>query len=105
MTNKSRNKGDREEREVINLLRSLGVSCERTLESGKRPDGSNTWDITIYPDPNSILRGECKVRADGFKQIYDWLKNDFLTIRADRKERLYVIPERFFIKLLLGLKK
>lgn len=105
MANKSRNKGDREERDVVNLLRSLGISCERTLESGKRPDGSNTWDITIFPNPDSIMRGECKVRADGFKQIYDWLKNDFLTIRADRKERLYVIPERFFIKLLKGYGK
>lgn len=97
MPNRHREKGDREERDVVNRLRKKGFDCERTLESGKRSDGTEPHDISIYVRgrEGTPLKGECKLRADGFKQVYKWLAdNDFLTIRADRKERLVVMPER-----------
>jgi hypothetical protein len=101
MANKSKTKGDSEERNIVNMHRELGFRCERTLEAGARSDGSDTYDIDLYLDGDSATIGECKLRKDGFKQIYKWLgDNDFLTIRADRKDRLYVIPERMWLKFI-----
>lgn len=102
MSSKSKRKGDNEERAIINLHREKGYHCERTLQAGARSDGSETYDIDLYLDKDAApIIGECKIRARGFKQIYDWLgQNDFLTIRQDRGERLYVLPERFWLELL-----
>jgi len=103
--NKSRNKGDREERDVVNLLRSLGfANTERTLERGKRSDGSAAWDIDLplCDKANTTLHGECKVRRSGFASIYSYIaNNDFLTIRANNQKRLWVLSEETLI-LLLG---
>ena len=96
---KSLRKGQNEERSIVNLLRSHGFECKRTLESGARSDGSVTWDIDLVLHRN--FKGECKVRKNGFKSIYDWMsENDFVTIRADRSERLYVFPEEVVLELL-----
>jgi hypothetical protein len=103
---KSRNKGANEERAIVNLHRDMGVRAQRTLEAGARSDGSVTYDLDVYAfgEEEAPLIGECKIRADGFKQIYDWLgENDFLTIRADRKERLYVVPEELWKTILKRL--
>lgn len=107
LPNRSKQKGDREERSIVNLHRALGFTCERTLESGKRSDGSDPWDITIET-PIGELRGECKVSKSNFKMLYDWIAKgddvDFLTIRRDGEERLYVLPERLWEKFLVTLK-
>ena len=107
MTNKSKNKGSNEERAVVNLLREHGFTCQRTLEAGARPDGSNTWDIDLYARgiDRAPLIGECKIRASGYKTLYDQLgENDFLTVRADRKPRLWVFREEVAIELFKGLR-
>jgi Holliday junction resolvase len=47
------------------------------------------------------LTWECKVRSNGFKQIYEWLDaedKDALAIKADRKEWLVVMPLSTFLK-------
>jgi hypothetical protein len=101
--NSQKQKGDREERAIVMLHKQLGFECQRTLEGGARSDGSDTYDIDLYlngPDEAAVI-GECKVRASGFKQLYDWLgDNNFLTVRADKKERLYVVPEWFWKELI-----
>jgi len=105
MTNKSKAKGDNEERCVVNHFREKGFACDRTLEKGARSDGSQTWDIDLFNKgrENAPLIGECKIRKDDFKRLYEWKgENDFLTIRADRKERLYVISEDLFTQLVGG---
>jgi hypothetical protein len=102
---KSRDKGNREERDVVNLLRNLGFThAERTLERGARSDGSPAWDIDLplSDENNTTLRGECKIRKSGFASIYGYLaNNDFLTIRANNQKRLWVLSEETLI-LLLG---
>lgn len=106
MSNSSKRKGDTEERAVVNLMRSLGFKCLRTLESGARSDGSATWDIDLYARGNdeAPLIGECKARQR-YKLVYDDLgENDFLTVRMDRKDRIYIFPEHVALKLLLALK-
>ena len=100
---KSKRKGSVEERAVVNLHRELGFVAERTLESGARSDGTSTWDVNLLlgDKNNTSLRGECKVRANGFSTIYSMLADaDFLTIRADRKRRLYVMPEDTWLLLI-----
>lgn len=105
MPSKSKTKGDKEERRIVNALRAIGISCKRTLEAGARSDGSLTHDIDIHldskdPDTATMI-GECKLRANGFIKIYKWLGiNDFLTIRADRKPALYVVSEGVFFDYL-----
>lgn len=109
MANRSKQKGDTEERAVVNLHREQGYQAQRTLESGARGDGTiPTWDIDLIirtmHGKTDYFKGECKIKKDGFKMIYDYLgDNDFLTIRADRKERLYVIPERMWLDYLNSL--
>lgn len=100
---KSRNKGANEERSVVNLHRSIGIECKRTLESGARSDGSATFDIDIYPHgiDNAAIIGECKCRESIGDYLWDWLgENDFVTLRKNRKDRLYLIPERMWLDLL-----
>jgi hypothetical protein len=39
-----------------------------------------------------MLRIECKARADGFRQLYDWLdRRDVLIVKSDRHEPLVVV--------------
>ena len=106
MASKSTRKGDSEERAIVNMLREKGYSIERTLQGGARSDGSKTYDLDFYAygQDETPLIGECKLRASGFKQIYKWLDdNDFLTIRADRQERLWVLPERVILDIISKL--
>lgn len=108
MPNRSKIKGSNEERAVVNLHKDWGFEVKRTLENGKRSDGSETWDIDLYArgKDKAPFVGECKIKADGFKTIYDMLGlNDFLTLRADKKDRLYVIPERVWAELTSNTKR
>lgn len=108
MPNRSKQKGDREERDIVNLHREWGFIVERTLESGKRSDGSEPWDITLKTSLG-ILRGECKILSRGFQMIYKWFSKgddiDFLTIRQDRGERLYIITESLWKKMVDKIKE
>jgi hypothetical protein len=47
-------------------------------------------------------KGESKARAEGFRQIYQWLAGgaDFLALRADRQPWLIVLPIERFKELL-----
>lgn len=86
----SRDKGARNERELVNLLRERGIHAERVPLSGAA-HGSFSGDI-IATLGGRLQRIECKVRADGFKQIYGWLDgNDILAIKRDRDEWLVVM--------------
>ncbi len=77
-----RDKGLRAERELAKLL-----GGERVPLSGAA-GGSYTGDAVAHG-----LRYECKVRAGGFKQLYEWLgDNDALAVKADRKPWLIVVP-------------
>lgn len=100
---RSRNKGNNEERAIVNLHREWGVRAERTLEKGARPDGSNTWDVDIYAfgKDEAPLIGECKCRESIGDWVWEYLgENDFLTLRKNRKQRLYVVPERVWKRLI-----
>lgn len=85
-----RDKGLRSEREFAKL-----IGGERVPLSGAA-GGSYTGDVI-----GMGMTWECKVRADGFKQLYMWLgSNDALAVKADRKEWLVVVPLSKFKELI-----
>lgn len=87
---KSRDKGARSERAIVNLFRDHGVASERVPLSGAA-GGSFAGDIIVDLAGKQITL-EAKVRAGGFKQIYEWLGNNFgLVIKSDRNPPLIVI--------------
>ncbi|SDY22579.1 hypothetical protein [Thermoactinomyces sp. DSM 45892] len=90
MGRSQRDKGLRAEREFAKL-----IGGERVPLSGAA-GGSYTGDVI-----GLNCRWECKVRGNGFKQIYGWLEgNDALAIKADRKEWLVVMPISQFKDML-----
>jgi hypothetical protein len=85
----SRDKGNRAERAIVNLL--SGFKAERVPFSGSA-GGSYLGDLTV-PIAGVSRVVEVKVRAKGFRQLYDWLINrDILIVMADRCEPLVVLP-------------
>ena len=109
---KSRSKGARSERALVNLLREHGLDAVRVPLSGAckgfRADVEIRGKLRISADGDSVttheldppLKIESKVRANGFKQIYNWLDgNDALAIKADGKEWLVVVPLKEWVKL------
>ena len=76
-----RTKGFSAEREIVNICKSHGIPCERSVAS-------------VYPDlkwgiekrPVSVKR-----RANGLKWAYEELENhDFVLFRADRQPWLKI---------------
>jgi len=88
---RSKRKGSRTEREFAKL-----IGGERIPLSGAA-GGSYTGDVKGLG-----LLWECKVRKDGFKQLYKWLEGDVdaLAVKADRKEWLVVLPAEKLLKIL-----
>ncbi len=88
-------KGSSFEREIVNKHKQWGVDAKRVPLSGATDFAKH--DVMI-----SGISAECKIRANGFKQIYDWLAEepDVLICRADRKETFYVLPEKTWMQFL-----
>jgi len=86
--NRSRDKGNRIEREIVNRHLDAGIYAERVPLSGAA-GGSFSGDLRI-----GELRGEVKARrsGEGFKTLERWLgDNDLLFLRRDRSEPLVVM--------------
>jgi Holliday junction resolvase len=87
----SRDKGNRAERAIVNLLKERGFKAERVPLSGSA-GGSYMGDLTV-PIAGISRVVEVKVRARGFRQLYGWLVNrDILIVLADRSEPLVILP-------------
>jgi hypothetical protein len=87
----SRQKGNRAERAIVNLLKENGLKAERVPLSGSA-GGSYLGDLTV-PIAGASRVVEVKVRAKGFRQLYDWLVNrDLLIVTAVRCEPLVILP-------------
>ena len=103
MTNRNKQRGDELERQIVNMLRTNGFTCERTLEAGARSDLSPTWDIDLKVGDKK-RRLECKRKKSGFKFIYESLgDNDMLICRQDRHPPFYVVSEGFLLELMRKL--
>lgn len=104
MPNRSKQKGDRYERQIVNDLRESGFEAERTLERGARSDGTPTWDIDLKA-LGSSYRGECKsYGANSFKTDYKWLEGvDFVFKKANNKSTIVMMDYDLFKELISGL--
>jgi hypothetical protein len=95
---KSKRKGSRIERELVQRHRAAGIDAERVPLSGAA-GGSYTGDIRIQGG----LVAEVKARAggDGFKTLERWLgDNDLLFLRRDRSTPLVVMPWALYARLM-----
>ena len=100
MGNASRDKGARFERSIVKAAWTHNLEARRVPLSGALPD--HPQDAVIRDRDGRNWRLEAKKRANGFKQIYDWLGNgaDALVIGADRQRALVVCDLGDFLELL-----
>lgn len=98
MTHPSKRKGNRIEREIVDLHRDIGVNCSRVPLSGAA-GGDYSGDIRIA----NLGIGEVKSRSQGqgFKTLEGWLgNNDALFLRRDRAKPLVVLSWETYVKLI-----
>jgi Holliday junction resolvase len=87
---RSRSKGVRTERAILNALKAPGFAAVRVPLSGA-VGGRFAGDI-ILPLMSRDLCVEVKARAHGFRKLYSWLDGrDVLIVKADRREPLVVV--------------
>ena len=87
---RSRDKGARVERGIVMALQAAGLAAVRVPLSGAA-GGRFSGDV-IMPLAGRDLCLEVKARADGFRKLYDWLRDrDVLIVKADRQEPLVVV--------------
>ena len=90
--NKSKAKGNRFERECLELLKSNGFTGERAYGSNGRALGeSETVDLVFYANGEKI-KVQCKVRNKIAKYIKPPVECDVTLIKEDRGE-IYVIQK------------
>jgi hypothetical protein len=95
---KSRDKGLRNEQELVNAFREAGLSAWRVPLSGAA-GGEYGGDLRVE---GKTFEAKTKANANGFKSLYGWLGNNFgLFVRTDRKEALVVLRLSDFIALLI----
>ena len=89
---KPRQKGVRAERALARLLIAYGFTAQRVPLSGSAR--GYPGDITL-PLLGVVRVVEVKCRADGFRELYQWLDGrDLLIVKADRRPALVVVPLR-----------
>jgi len=97
----SRDKGARNERKIVNLLRDAGIDAARVPLSGSA-GGRFAGDIDIHINGQQ-LTGEVKARSTGggFTTILKWLgDNDLLFLVADHKPPNVLMPISIFNSLI-----
>lgn len=104
MTHPSKQKGNRAEREIVDLHKEINVPCVRVPLSGA-VGGDFSGDLRIGSGPPGDIRwcAEVKARANGqgFVTLEKWLgKNEMLFLRRDRAKPLVVLPWEIYAKLI-----
>lgn len=95
-----RQKGDRFEREMVNVLQEQGIGAERQPLSGSL-GGKFDKDLTV-PVQGLDWKAECKHYADGrgFTMLYDWIWGArLLFLKKDRHRTLVVMSLEDFAAL------
>jgi hypothetical protein len=101
---RSRDKGNRLERQLVALLQRAGIAAERIPLSGSA-GGKFAGDLSI-PVLGVDRCCECKVRGNGFGRLYAWLdQRDLLIVRADRREPLVVVPLKLAIEIAVSAER
>ena len=101
MSARNKARGYEHEREIVLWAQANGIECRRIFGSGafKHQLGDEfAGDIVL-----AGLRVEAKRRKTGFKVIYDAFDqddSDVVCVRADRKERLWIVKDDLQLRLL-----
>ncbi len=89
---RSRSKGARTERSIVQALQANGIAAVRVPLSGAAAAGGRFAGDIVLPLLGRDLCVEVKARADGFRELYCWLnQRDVLIVKADRHEPLVVL--------------
>ena len=100
MANRAKQKGDRIEREIVELHKDLEIDAQRIPLSGAA-GGHFVGDIKIG---NIIAEVKARSEGSGFKMLEKWLgDNHLLFLRQDRKNPLVVIPWDVYSKMICQL--
>jgi len=105
-----RRKGDRIERQLVQLHLDMGIHCERVPLSGASRYRGSGHDIDVYPfgrDEAPIV-GEVKCRKNGagFAVLDKWLGEfDALFLRRDHAEPTVTLPWRTWAALLARVRR
>ncbi|MDR3527396.1 MAG: hypothetical protein P4L57_08945 [Rhizomicrobium sp.] len=102
---RSRNKGARIEREIIDLHRRFGIHAERVPLSGAAHYKGAGHDVDIFPFGKDAIPFLCEVKGrkggDGFKTLERWLgDNDALFLKRNNADPLILLPARIWFILL-----
>lgn len=94
----SRNKGNRFEREIVDLFQEHGLAAERVPLSGAA-GGKFSGDVSV-PVLGIDRCIEAKIRKSGFGQIYAWLEGNYAVVsRRDRSDPLITLRLADFARL------
>ena len=94
---RSRDKGARGEGALVKFLRANGFAAEKISRSGY-----SGGDISVSLLGRDLCC-EVKIRAGGFRQLYDWLAGrDLLVVRADRAEPLVILPLKLAAEIAIA---
>ena len=101
MPSRSKQKGNRFEREVVNLTKEYGLYSERAYGSDGRALGENKEVDVIIDSRLKKWRIQCKVR----KKIASWIKPDpsvvdLQVVKEDRGEIYAILPYKEFVDLI-----
>src|SRR4051794_7103893 len=98
-------KGDRIEREIVELHGAMGIRAERyPLSGASRFRGSgHDVDIYLFGADEAPITAEVKARKDGagFVTLENWIgEYDALFLRKDRTDPMVLIPWRGWAQLV-----
>jgi Holliday junction resolvase len=102
---RSRDKGARVEREIVNRHKQIGIYAEKVPLSGASHYQKNGADVDVYAfgrDEAPII-AEVKARksGSGFTTLEKWLgDNDALFLRRDNADPIVVLPFRIWARLI-----
>jgi hypothetical protein len=102
---RSRDKGNRVERELVERHKALGIFAERyPLSGASRFRGSgHDIDLYIFGRDEAPAVAECKARKSGggFTTLERWLgEYDLLVLRRDHADPLVLLPWSTWARLL-----
>jgi Holliday junction resolvase len=102
---KHRRKGDRIERELVELHKVLGIHAERVPHSGAMRYRGHGADVDVYvfgrDEPPLVCEVKSRQGGAGFAVIERWLAdNDVLFCRRDRCDALVIVPWRVWVHLI-----
>ena len=96
----TRKKGYRLENEAVKFMQSLQCNFARIGMSGQLEGWKGDFH---WIENDEHFRGEAKSGSQVPSSLYRWLekdKSDFLVVKRDRKERLWVLRDKILEKLL-----